>query len=191
MSKPHKLTSVPQRVRIIGGNWRGRLLPVTSNPALRPTPNRVRETLFNWLQATIEGSSCLDLFAGTGALGFEAASRGAANVIMVDNDHATIDELNQQVKLLAANNIKPICADGVDYIKKQDQLFDVIFLDPPFDQFDVQELLAVIADASVLRANALIYVESPPNKLPKQPPNSWSWRRQGKAGQVAYGLIAT
>lgn len=191
MSKPRKSSTTPQSIRIIGGSWRGRLLSVSQNESVRPTPNRVRETLFNWLQFTIEGSDCLDLFAGSGALGFEAASRGAAKVIMIDHDATTISELNKQAEVLQADNITPVCADGMTYLNNPTSKFDIVFLDPPFYKFDLEHILQEIANQSILKANAVIYVETPKGELPKQLPQDWTWRRQSKAGQVEYGLIAT
>lgn len=195
MSKYHKhksrISSAPKRVRIIGGNWKGRLLPVAQKPGLRPTPNRIRETLFNWLQAYIEGSECLDLFAGSGALGFEAASRGASHVTLVEKDVVIIKLLTQQVEELRAKNIDVRQADGLSYPQNTGKSFDIIFLDPPFNQVNLQDLLATIAGLKIVKPSAKIYVESPLNQLPEVLPKQWSWWRRAKASQVEYGLIAT
>lgn len=195
MSKPHKrktrLNGAPQQVRIIGGNWKGRLLPVTQKPGLRPTPNRIRETVFNWLQMHIEGSDCLDLFAGSGALGFEAASRGAAQITLIEKDAAIAQQLKQQVEVFKAKNISIQQADGLNFPQSTEKQFDLVFLDPPFNQIDLEELLAKLVISSSLKPSAKVYVEAPLGQLPKVLPDNWTWSRQAKASQVEYGLIAT
>ena len=196
MSKRHNATreapaTSSQQVRIISGRWRGRKLPVVQKDDVRPTPNRVRETLFNWLQERIQGSHCLDLFAGSGALGFESASRGATQVTIVDQDMTIIQLLKQQVELFDANEINVVCDDGLAYLAKTKSKFDIIYLDPPFLKIDLSELLFQIADANICKPHAMLYVESPLDKLPQELPSGWRWWRQSHASQVAYGLIAT
>ena len=184
-------STTPQQVRIIAGRWKGRKLPVVQKDDVRPTPNRVRETLFNWLQGNIQGSHCLDLFAGSGALGFESASREASLVTVVDNDHAVIELLKKQIELFDASKINLVCDDGIKYLSKTEQKFDIIYLDPPFSKFDLNQLLAQLENVKILKPQALVYVESPPDELPQNLPSGWQWWRQSKASQVAFGLIAT
>ena len=167
------------------------MLPVAEQAGVRPTPNRVRETLFNWLQGRIEGSNCLDLFAGSGALGFESSSRGATKVTLVDNSPAVIDVLKEQVFRLHAKGMELVCSDGPSYLAESRENFDIVFLDPPFQQFSLEQLLQKLAGSRVLKKNAMIYLESPPGKLPVRLPDQWQWWRQSRASQVEYGLITT
>lgn len=193
MSKSHKkknkLARAPQQVRIIAGRWRGTKLPVVLQDDVRPTPSRVRETLFNWLQARIEGSHCLDLFAGSGALGFEAVSRGAAHATLVDNDQQIISLLSKQVEKLDAQEVSLIRADALSYMNNCSDQFDIIFLDPPYSKYNPSELLEQLADISCVKKGGLIYLEASPEKFPKTLPQSWQWQRQLKAGQVECGLV--
>ena len=115
------------QLRIIAGHWRGRKLSFLDREGLRPTPDRVRETLFNWLQADIAGSRCLDLFAGSGALGFEAASRGAKSVVMLERDTATVDKLKDNINQLQAECIEAACIDAIEYLQADSQKFDVVY----------------------------------------------------------------
>lgn len=160
-------------------------------PGLRPTSNRVRETLFNWLQAYVEGSQCLDLFAGSGALGFEAASRGASLVTMTEKDATISRMLSEQAELLQADNIDVQHADGRDYLKTSVGQFDIIFLDPPFNEIDLLPLISTLAETAIIKITTKIYVECPAGQLPDVLPKHWHWWRRAKAGQVEYGLIAT
>ena len=122
----------PGRLRIVGGEWRGRRLPVLDQPGLRPTPDRVRETLFNWLAPLITGARCLDLFAGSGALGFEAASRGAGRVVMIEKSANVVRVLRENRLLLDARQVEVIHADAGPWLAGQAEPFDLVFLDPPF-----------------------------------------------------------
>ena len=185
------LDNVPQHVKIIGGNWRGTKLSVVRKDGVRPTPNRVRETLFNWLQMSIEGSDCLDMFAGSGALGFEAVSRGAASATLIDTDSKVIDLLADQVNRLNADNVKIFCVDSLQYCERTDKKYDCIFIDPPFSRFNLAEILDKIARSPILKDHALIYVEGSAGDLPQQLPLDWHWKRQSQAGDVEYGLIQT
>ena len=183
--------SAPQQVRIIAGCWKGRNIPVIKKESVRPTPNRVRETVFNWLQDALPGSYCLDLFAGSGVLGIESVSRGAAHATIVDLDREIIELLNLQLKLLETNVVDLVCADSVEYIYNTGQQFDIVYLDPPFQKFDLNKLLDQVKAANILKPHAQIYMESLPGQLPQELPSNWQWRRQSKASQVSYGLIAT
>ena len=195
MSKRRNATrnidSAPQQVRIIAGCWKGRNIPVIKKEDVRPTPNRVRETVFNWLQNSLPGSRCLDLFAGSGVLGIESVSRGAAHATIVDLDREIIALLKSQLELLETNAVDLICGDSFDYIANTEQQFDIIYLDPPFQKVDLKKLLDQVNSANILKPHAQIYMESLPGQLPQELPPNWQWRRQSKASQVAYGLIAT
>jgi 16S rRNA (guanine966-N2)-methyltransferase len=178
---------VPHQVRIIGGAWRGRRLPVAEAPDLRPSPDRIRETLFNWLQPYIEGALCLDLFAGTGALGFEAASRGAARVVMVEDNPALARGLREQADRLGAEQVEIVCRDALDWLAAPPpQDFDIVFLDPPFARGLVEPAIAGLIEHRRLAEGALIYVESEIGLAGGQA--TLQKFKQARAGQVQYGL---
>ena len=178
----------PQQVRIIGGEWRGRRLPVLDLPELRPTPDRVRETLFNWLQPTIAGADCLDLFAGTGALGFEAASRGAARVVMIENAIAPARGLVEQAGVLGARNIEIVQRDALAWIADAaPEAFDIVFLDPPFGRGLAERACRDLIEHKRLAEGALIYVETGAGLALEH--ERLQKFKQGKAGQVQYCLL--
>ncbi len=189
-TKTHKLAQAPQQVKLIAGRWRGTKLPVILQEGVRPTPSRVRETLFNWLRTRIEGSHCLDLFTGSGALGFEAVSRGAAHATLVDIDQKVVSLLSQQVEKLDAQEISLTCADALTYIQHCSAQFDIIFLDPPFAKYQPEEILHTLMDSECIKSGGLIYLEASPEKFPQTLPDTWQWQRQLKAGQVECGLMA-
>jgi len=176
-------------VRIIAGEWRSRKLPVADVPGLRPTTDRVRETLFNWLQHSIVQARCLDLFAGTGALGFEAASRGAAEVLMIERDRKAFAGLQHAVEVLKTDRVKVIQADSLSWLEKTDQIFDIIFFDPPFDQNLVPEILEKLMQSSCIKSGALIYLEEKQQAEETILPETLQSVKQGKAGQVRYSLL--
>jgi 16S rRNA (guanine966-N2)-methyltransferase len=177
----------PGRVRIIGGQLRNSKLTVPDLPGLRPTTDRVRETLFNWLQPVVDGARCLDLFAGTGALGMEAISRGAAEVCFVERDPRLAAALRENLARLKATAGSVAADDAIRWLAGTPRHFDVVFLDPPF-AVDAWTLAAgQLESAGWLAPNAWIYVESPRTALPSLPAN-WSVHRQGLAGEVAYML---
>lgn len=171
-------------IRIIGGQWKRSKLPVPDLPGLRPTPDRVRETLFNWLGQTLTGWRVLDAFAGSGALGFEAASRDAAEVVMVEREAALVDGLRQSQQRLKATTITVHRANALNWMTACAARFDLIFLDPPFadDLFD----RALAAAVPLLADGGLIYVESPHEVA--APAGFTAWR-QGRAGAVHYQLL--
>jgi 16S rRNA (guanine966-N2)-methyltransferase len=172
------------QVRIIAGLWRGRRIAVPSRPGLRPTPDRVRETLFNWLGQWLDGLACLDLFAGSGALGFEAASRRAARVVMVENDRAAFAVLEKTKAAIGAGQVELIFGDGVQQLKQIQQRFDVVFLDPPFGQ---NALPAVLRELPArLAPGARVYVEA---EAAVQAHAPWAEIRGARAGQVSYQLL--
>ena len=161
-------------VRIIAGQWRRRLLHFPEAEGLRPTPDRVRETLFNWLGQTLDGRRCLDLFAGSGALGFEAASRGAAEVILVERAPKVAKLLEDNVQLLGAGRVmKIVRADAVEFassLRASGRRFDVIFLDPPYNKGWIEQIIALLGRRSFLRSGGYLVVErSAHNALPELP----------------------
>jgi len=180
----------PGRIRIIGGRWKRRLLPVPATPGLRPTPDRVRETLFNWLAPGLTGARCLDLFAGTGALGFEAASRGASRVVLVESDPRAVEHLAQQVLTLGADEVQVVHANALQWLDGCKERFDVVFLDPPFGALDLASLLARVAASAVLAPQARIYLECAADGDPPGWPAQWALLRSQRAGRVRYHLAA-
>ncbi len=186
-----KLAHAPQHVRIIGGQWRGTKLPVIMKPHLRPTASRTRETLFNWLQASIAGSLCLDMFAGSGALGFEAVSRGARAATLLDNDAQVVAQLEQQAARLNTQAITVIHANALQYLSQTHDQYDTIFIDPPFHTLDLAQLLEQLIKSPCIKLNTQIYLEAPSGGLPKQLPAGLDWQRQSQAGEVEYGLLST
>ena len=153
--------AAPQQLRIIGGRWRSRLLPVANRPGLRPTPDRVRETLFNWLGQDLSGWSCIDAFAGTGALGFEAASRGAQQVLLIEQDPALVRQLEHIRQKLEADTVRIQRADALHALAAQPAArADLVLVDPPFESPELfAPALAVAARA--LRPEGWIYLEAP------------------------------
>jgi len=172
------------RVRIIGGEHRGRRIAVPDRPGLRPTPDRVRETLFNWLGQRLDGLACLDLFAGSGALGFEAASRGAARVVMVENDRDAFRALEAARKTIGFGPVELVFGDAFDYLKRADEIFDVVFLDPPFRQNALAAALERLPRR--LAPGARVYLEAP---AALDAGAGWSELRRSRAGQVSYQLL--
>ena len=180
------------RLRIVAGKWRTRLLPIADVPGLRPTSERIRETLFNWLAPTIEGSRCLDLFAGTGALGFEALSRGAAAVTFVDKSAAAAENLRQSVATLGAAGATVIEGDAVSYLSEgRGERYDVVFLDPPFSNNLPEDLCRLLALSDVLAHGARVYLERNRGQPRPRLPEGWSTIREKSAGKVSYALIST
>ena len=172
------------RVRIVGGVWRSRLIGVPSRPGLRPTPDRVRETLFNWLGQDLSGLACLDLFAGSGALGFEAASRGAARVVLVEEDPVAIATLRGSRASLDAAKVEIIASDAFAYLAAATECFDVVFLDPPFGQNVLSAVLPALPPHLVPGARVYLEAGSP---SPVSAP--WHELRRKRAGQVSYQLL--
>ena len=178
---------VSNKVRIIGGQWRSRVLRFAPRPGLRPTPDRVRETLFNWLGQDLTGLACLDLFAGSGALGFEAASRGAARVVLVEQDRAVNAALADNARLLGGEALKVVRSDALQFLATDVAHYDVVFLDPPFDSPLLGRLLAPLAPR--LNAGARVYVESPRSQR-FAPPPGWRAAKADTAGDVHYQLLS-
>jgi len=176
------------QIRIIGGAWRGRKIQVPDLPDLRPTPDRVRETLFNWLQPVIAGAYCLDMFAGSGALGFEALSRGAAYVEMVDQSSAIVAALRQQLRIFGAENADVYAATMPQQLRTPARPFDVVFLDPPFKENLLLPCCTYLEEKALLADGAYIYLESKDTLDESMLPTNWQLLKSKKAGQVSYHL---
>jgi len=176
-------------IRIIAGQWRGRKIPVAEIEGLRPTGDRIRETLFNWLDAEIDGARCLDLFAGSGVLGLEALSRGAGQVVALDSSRVAVNALNEAAKLLDTSALQVMQMDAIQWLKsKPAGSFDLVFIDPPFQAELLDESLALLAASNSLAAGALIYIERDRNDDPPQLPAGWQVHKDKVAGSVSYAL---
>lgn len=172
------------QVRIIGGLWRSRLLPFPDVVGLRPTPDRVRETLFNWLGQDMTGKVCLDLFAGSGVLGFEALSRGARQVVMVERDPRVMRTLRDSAALLKADKCELVADDALKFLARESRRFDLILLDPPYDARLLPRLFPVVG--ALLSDGGLVYAES---DAPVEAGPGWQSWKSGQAGQVHYCLF--
>lgn len=176
------------QIRIIGGQWRGRKLPVPDSPGLRPTTDRVRETLFNWLAPSMVDARCLDCFAGSGALGLEALSRYAASTTLLEMERHVAQQLQKNLATLKAEHGKVVNTNTLTYLNQSGTPHDVVFVDPPFRKGLLEETLNLLEAHGWLAESALIYVESEvENGMPPVPAN-WSLHREKIAGQVAYRL---
>jgi len=172
-------------VRIVGGTFRGRQLAVPEGAELRPTPDRVRETLFNWLGQRLDGARCLDLYAGSGALGFEAASRGAARVVLVERDRRALAALRRAREALGAEAAEVVAGDAQAYLAGGGERFDVVFLDPPFRQNADAALLGRLVPR--LQAGARVYLEA---ARPVEVAPPWRELKRARAGQVSFQLLS-
>ena len=194
------------QLRIIGGQWRGRKLSFADGEGLRPTMDRVRETLFNWLQSDIAGARCLDLFSGSGALGLEALSRYAGEVVMIDKNPQAIRMIRQNLELLAVDNARLMQMDARDFLLRTaegsllktaegsfppspQKTFDIVFLDPPFNQQLVPVFCDLLDKANCLSDQAIIYIEIEKKTRLPQLPDNWTIIKEKKAGQLAYYLV--
>ena len=176
------------QIRIIGGQWRGRRLKVLDLEGLRPTPDRIRETLFNWLQPIVLGAHCLDMFAGTGALGFEALSRGASHVVFVDQSAAVVDMLRSESQHFGAEHAEIYQANVPKQLRKPLKRFDLVFLDPPFQAELLLPSCEFLEASGFLADNAYIYLESQHEITTAMLPPNWEIVKSKKAGVVAYHL---
>ena len=178
--------SAPGRVRIVGGTLRGSRLDVLAAAGLRPTPDRVRETLFNWLAPVVAGARCLDLFAGTGALGIEALSRGAASVDFIESDARVADALRANL-----TRLKQVASvqrtDSLQFLAQSTSRYDIVFLDPPFSAALWEPVAQALEADTRLQADAWIYVETPVQSVCALPEN-WAVHRDGRAGSVRFAL---
>ncbi len=171
-----------QRLRIIGGSLRGSKLAIADRPGLRPTPDRLRETLFNWLAPVIEGSRCLDLYAGTGALGMEALSRGASRVRFVERDALAAASLREALlRLKQTESSEVVCEDVIRHLRRPDSSWNLLFIDPPFDADLWRSTLDALHDSEWLAPGARIFVESPAEQTPVWPAN-WILIKQARVG---------
>jgi 16S rRNA (guanine966-N2)-methyltransferase len=179
----------PGRLRIVAGKWRSRLLDIADLPGLRPTSERIRETLFNWLAPSIEGARCLDLFAGTGALGFEALSRGATSVVFVDSSRRATRAIEKSTKVLNATEAVIHCVDATDYVCDSARAsFDIIFLDPPFADDRLETLCRLIEERGILAPGGRVYLEQDRAQPEPQLPGTWRILKNKTAGNVRYML---
>ncbi|HUP96913.1 MAG TPA: 16S rRNA (guanine(966)-N(2))-methyltransferase RsmD [Usitatibacter sp.] len=178
------LSSGRNRVRIIAGKWRSRIVKFPAAAELRPTPDRVRETLFNWLGQRLDGLSCLDLFAGSGALGFEALSRGAERVVMVERDRDVAAGLRDSARALEAEGLEVVESEALAFLQRTRERFDVAFVDPPYASELAPRALAALCPH--LNPGARVYVESG-DTLPASP--AWRTLREDRAGAVRYALL--
>jgi 16S rRNA (guanine(966)-N(2))-methyltransferase RsmD len=172
------------RIRITGGEWRSRLIEVADAPGLRPTPDRVRETLFNWLGQDLSGLSCLDLFAGSGILGFEAASRGAAPVVLVERSRPAFTALKKHADGFASPHVELFCCDALKFVPSSGRRFDLVFLDPPYGQGWLARIEPRLEQLAA--PNARLYAEA---EMPLERLGRWSVVKQGRAGQVFFHLL--
>lgn len=176
-------------VRIIGGAWRGRKIRFPPDvPDLRPTPDRVRETLFNWLREEIPGSRCLDLYAGSGALGLEALSRGAREVVFVDRDRRVTRNLTDTLAAFGSDDGIVRRDDARAFLRAGGEPFDIVFLDPPFDAGVLPVLMSMLDEHRWLRPGGLVYLEAPAGGAAPPLPATWSLHRSKRAGEVGYHL---
>jgi 16S rRNA (guanine(966)-N(2))-methyltransferase RsmD len=175
---------VSARVRIVGGAWRSRLIDVADLPGLRPTPDRVRETLFNWLGQALDGFDCLDLFAGSGILGFEAASRGAATVTLVEQNPRAHAALRRNAEKLAATQVEIVRGNALEFLASTARRFNVAFADPPYRQGLIERIMPLLD--RVMLPGGLVYAEA---ETPLDPPAGWHVFKRGRAGQVHFHLL--
>ena len=176
-------------LRIIGGKWRSRKLTFPDSGGVRPTPARSRETLFNWLNFHLAGARCLDLFAGSGALGLEAMSRGAAECVFVDHTPALVQALNKNLTLLKADSARVVARDIDVFLAGGGESFDIVFIDPPFRQGWLPRLLPALAEGNWVRPGSWIYLEHESELTTPTVPTGWNLHRQKRAGQVCYCLF--
>ena len=184
---PTSKSSKNNQVRINAGVWRSRLLKFPDVEGLRPTPERVRQTVFNWLGQDLTGKACLDLFAGTGALGFEALSRNAKNVVMVENAGLAYQSLVQNQQLLMAKNSQILRQDVLIYLSQNTQQFDVIFCDPPYHKQWLIKILPTLNQH--LNQNGVVYIEAEFALESNELLGDWQVIKQNKAGNVYYHLL--
>ena len=178
------------QLRIIGGEWRGRKLRFPDAPNLRPTPDRVRETIFNWLAPMINGARCLDLFAGSGALGLEALSRGAAFTTFIDSHKKVTSVLKEHLDLLNSNdNAKVLQMDSLKYLKSESQKYDLVFLDPPYHLDLMKKVVPLLEENNWLTDNAMLYLEIEKRQILPELPDSWKQLKEKTAGEVNYFLF--
>lgn len=190
--KSQRTIQSPQKLRIIGGKWRGRTIPFPTVQGLRPTGDRIRETVFNWLTPTIEGARCLDLFAGSGALSFEALSRGAAHCTALELQDAAVSQLRDSATVLAAHDLRVVQTDSLQYLENNvaEWQYDLAFVDPPFDTPLLSSACALLERGQWLAVNAKIYCELSAADNSFVPPPNWQLLREKISGGVRYCLFS-
>lgn len=181
-------SSTKQVLRIIGGTWRSRKIHFPDNEALRPTPDRVRETLFNWLMPIMQGARCLDLFAGSGVLGLEALSRGASKAVFVESHRPSMTALQQNCKTLGADNAAFFQGDALQFLNGSPQAFDIVFLDPPYASPLLAKSAQMLQQNGWLAEHGYVYVEHAQDFDVSTLPPAWQLHRQKQAGQVCFSL---
>ena len=180
------------RLRIVAGNWRSRLLEIENAPGLRPTSERIRETLFNWLAPQLADARCLDLFAGSGALGLEALSRGAASCVFVENSARVVTALRKNIATLDAGGADVHETGAIEYLNAIDNVdFDIVFLDPPFATDMHADLCRLLVERSLLAEGARIYIEEGRSTPATVLPEGWRILRTKNAGNVRYSLVSS
>lgn len=187
--RKHGGASTPGNFRIIGGTWRSRRLPVPAEAGVRPTPDRVRETVFNWLAPVIAGARCLDLYAGTGALGLEALSRGARRAVFVERLPSVLRQIDASLQALGSSGGETVCMDAMKYLAGAASPFDVIFVDPPYGQGLPAPVMARLVEGGWLAAGANVYLEHEAKLAPPALPPGWRVFRSATAGRVRYHLV--
>ncbi len=189
MAKKPTQSARASSIRIIGGEWRSRKLTVPDAPGLRPTPDRVRETLFNWLAPTIQGARVLDAFTGSGALFLEALSRGASTGVAIDANTNAVNNLRRNLAVLQCDDAEVLRVDSLHYLSnKTEQGFDIVLLDPPFHQDLLLSACQLLEDNNWLNKGAWIYTESEQAPSSLGVPSSWRLHREKHTGQVHYAL---
>lgn len=177
------------QLRVIAGRWRGQRLRFADVPGLRPTPDRVRETLFNWLAPTLPGARCLDLFAGSGALGIEALSRGAAEAVFVERHPVAVRALRDNLARLHADGARVEQIGALDWLRRPGSPFEIVLLDPPFGEGLLEPVCALLERGGWLAPTAWIYLEAEADGERSPLPAGWTTHREKKAGAVAYRLV--
>lgn len=192
-NKPtRQIGAAPGQLRIIGGEWRGRKLSFRAAPGLRPTTDRIRETLFNWLAPELAGARCIDLFAGSGALGLEALSRGAEHCTFIDTNRAALDDIGGHLERLSASERGCCqCRTASEFLATADNTCDVIFVDPPFSAGLVEETLGQLAQSACVGDRTLVYLETGADEPLAPLPRGWSVHRDKRSGGVSYRLLTT
>lgn len=178
-------------MRIIGGAWRGSKLPVSDVPGLRPTSDRARETLFNWLAPWLPGAACADLFAGTGSLGFEAISRGAASCVMVESNAIAVAELGKTAAKLGADSVQVSRVSVTEFLASCQDRFDIVFVDPPFEMYAAEVMVSELCSDldRVLRPGGWVYIEHAKDQAPGGLPARWRHHRTKSLGEVTINLF--
>lgn len=187
LKKQSNKNAAKGNIRIIAGQHRGRKLPVLMADGLRPTTDRVKETVFNWLMPYIQDATCLDCFAGSGGLGFEALSRGAKSVTFIELNKAAAQQLKENKTLLKANNVDIVSTNAINFLQQNQQAYSLVFIDPPFRKGLAQQAAQALAQQG-LSENALIYVEMESDNNQQVMPSHWQLLKEKVAGQVVYRL---